>query len=311
MNNNQNDEDRCQYCNVIMSRDLLRDHIMCHEIENEEKNLQNNINLNPNLNQNQNNQNYRNSNYGRSRSQIQPDPPRYLNPNNNLDSNNNNNNNNGSINNQGNYNPINGENLNQNRNNNVNGISLLGNIVGSFTGLGNIGTDIMNITSSLSNIMSSVNGYQQNSNINRSRSINNIFWPFIVAPPVTNQRPNVVNIPPIVVGERGHVLNINRNRPNLNRLNNNNGNHNHNHINGDELNRIMELLPSSVLNEKKEGNNNECVICLEEYDRGESITTLPCLHLFHTDCIRSWLKSNNNCPVCKYEITLNSIMREH
>ena len=49
-------------------------------------------------------------------------------------------------------------------------------------------------------------------------SINNIFWPFIVAPPVNNQHPNVVNIPPIVVGERGHVLNINRNRPNLNRL---------------------------------------------------------------------------------------------
>ncbi len=296
MNNNQNDEDRCQYCNEMMARDLLRDHIMCHEIENEEKNLQNNINLNPNLNQNQNNQNYRNSNNVPSQNQIQPGRLGYLNPNNNLDSNNNNNNNNGS-----------------NRNNNVNNISLLGNLIGAFTGLGNIGTDVMNITSSLSNIMSSINGYQPNSNINRSRSINNIFWPFIVPPPVNNQRPNVVNIPPIVVGERGHALNINQNRHNLNGLNNNNRNHNHNHnhISGDELNRIMELLPSSVLNEKKEGNNNECVICLGEYDLGESITTLPCLHFFHTGCIRSWLESNNNCPVCKYEITLNSIMRDH
>ena len=84
-----------------------------------------------------------------------------------------------------------------------------------------------------------------------------------------------------------------------------------NNISSNELERIMEYLPSSVLREKKEGENTECVICLEVFDVGDSITTLPCVHLFHTDCIKSWLKSNNHCPICKFEITLNSIMRQN
>ena len=72
----------------------------------------------------------------------------------------------------------------------------------------------------------------------------------------------------------------------------------------------MELLPSTIINEKKEGENNNCIICLEEFDIGDSVTTLPCVHLFHTDCIKNWLKSQNHCPICKFEITLNSIRRE-
>ena len=340
MDNYQNDEDRCQYCNALMSRDLLRDHIICHEIENEDNNLQNdNINLNPNLNQNQNDQNYGYSNYGPSQNQIQPGPPRYIEPNNNLDYNNNYNNynnndlvnnshygpshehiqrgppmytdsnNNPNIynnnNNRGNYNPIVGGNLNQNPINNGNDDGILGrignSIVDAFTGLRNIGSEIMNVGS---NIIYGSNDNQPNYNYNRSRT-----GPVLVAPPVNSHHPNVIVMPPIVVGERGHVIDINQYRNNLNALNHNNGNNNR--INADELNRIMEYLPSSVVDEKKEGNNNECVICLGEYDPGESTTTLPCLHIFHTDCIRSWLESNNHCPVCKFEITLNSIMREH
>ncbi|KJX92867.1 hypothetical protein TI39_contig5817g00022 [Zymoseptoria brevis] len=42
----------------------------------------------------------------------------------------------------------------------------------------------------------------------------------------------------------------------------------------------------------------DCPICLE------SLTTafqLPChsLHVFHDECIRTWLKSHNSCPLCK------------
>ena len=112
--------------------------------------------------------------------------------------------------------------------------------------------------------------------------------------------------PPIIIGERGHVIDINQFRNSL--LNNINLNNN---INPDELNRIMEFLPSTVLQEKKEGINNECVICLSEYEAGDSITTLPCAHIFHTECIKSWLQSKNHCPVCKFEITLNSLMRQN
>ena len=77
-----------------------------------------------------------------------------------------------------------------------------------------------------------------------------------------------------------------------------------NQINIDE---IMNLLPSSVVNEKKEGENNNCIICLNDFDIGENITSLPCLHVFHTDCIKHWLQSNNHCPVCKLTITKESL----
>ena len=123
-------------------------------------------------------------------------------------------------------------------------------------------------------------------------------------PLITNNRnPQVIFLPPIIIGERGHVIDINNYRNNMNNRNNN--------INPNELNRIMELLPSTILNENKEGENNECVVCLSAFEAGDSITTLPCAHIFHTDCIKSWLESNNCCPICKFEITLNSIVREN
>ena len=114
-------------------------------------------------------------------------------------------------------------------------------------------------------------------------------------------------LPPIIVGERGHIIDINNYNNNL--INENDDNSNQ--LNENEFNQIMQYLPSTIVNEKKEGENKECVVCLAEFEIGESITTLPCLHVFHTECIKSWLKSKNHCPICKFEITLNSIMREN
>jgi len=54
-------------------------------------------------------------------------------------------------------------------------------------------------------------------------------------------------------------------------------------------------------NEKREGESN-CSICLSEYETGNEIKILPCLHKFHKDCIDSWLDAHNTCPVCKYKI---------
>eukprot|EP00038_Savillea_parva_P006173 m.162143 g.162143 ORF g.162143 m.162143 type:complete len:358 (-) comp12149_c0_seq1:83-1156(-) len=43
-----------------------------------------------------------------------------------------------------------------------------------------------------------------------------------------------------------------------------------------------------------------CCICLEQYSRGDTITTLPCNHFFHQGCIRPWLQEQQRvCPICK------------
>lgn len=46
--------------------------------------------------------------------------------------------------------------------------------------------------------------------------------------------------------------------------------------------------------------SNDCVICLESFITGESCQFLvPCNHLFHSYCIKHWLKDNVTCPVCR------------
>ena len=71
------------------------------------------------------------------------------------------------------------------------------------------------------------------------------------------------------------------------------------------IDNIMNLLPSSTITEKKEGNN--CIICLSDLEIGDKVTSLPCLHIFHTDCIKNWLQNKNHCPICKFEITEASL----
>ncbi|KAL9322154.1 hypothetical protein ACSQ67_010207 [Phaseolus vulgaris] len=45
---------------------------------------------------------------------------------------------------------------------------------------------------------------------------------------------------------------------------------------------------------------SSCVICLESFITGESCQILPpCNHLFHSYCIRHWLKDNASCPICR------------
>ena len=46
--------------------------------------------------------------------------------------------------------------------------------------------------------------------------------------------------------------------------------------------------------------NRGCSICLEQFNSGDVVRTLPCLHFFHTQCIDTWLRSQATCPVCKF-----------
>ena len=43
----------------------------------------------------------------------------------------------------------------------------------------------------------------------------------------------------------------------------------------------------------------ECPICQENFVVHEVVKKLPCDHLFHKDCISSWLKVNGTCPICR------------
>jgi len=74
--------------------------------------------------------------------------------------------------------------------------------------------------------------------------------------------------------------------------------------------RTRDVMPTFIW----EGKNNtstvgekseveaSCSICLSDYEVGNEIKILPCLHKFHGDCIDHWFVEHNTCPVCKTKV---------
>eukprot|EP00933_Yihiella_yeosuensis_P031734 TRINITY_DN2532_c0_g1_i1.p1 TRINITY_DN2532_c0_g1~~TRINITY_DN2532_c0_g1_i1.p1 ORF type:complete len:395 (+),score=115.47 TRINITY_DN2532_c0_g1_i1:98-1186(+) len=48
--------------------------------------------------------------------------------------------------------------------------------------------------------------------------------------------------------------------------------------------------------------NEHCVICRDSLFDGSKPKKLPCGHIFHIDCLRSWLVMQQVCPTCRAEI---------
>merc|ERR1712157_336838 len=38
-----------------------------------------------------------------------------------------------------------------------------------------------------------------------------------------------------------------------------------------------------------------CYICLESFAQGDTVSTLPCKHLFHRPCLEAWLQRRQSC----------------
>ena len=42
----------------------------------------------------------------------------------------------------------------------------------------------------------------------------------------------------------------------------------------------------------------QCQICLGDYEEGDQVRALPCMHAFHAPCAESWLRVRLHCPNC-------------
>lgn len=45
-----------------------------------------------------------------------------------------------------------------------------------------------------------------------------------------------------------------------------------------------------------------CCVCMENFQKGETVKTMPCSHVYHAHCIDKWLAVKNCCPVDKKRI---------
>ncbi|XP_032557043.1 E3 ubiquitin-protein ligase AMFR isoform X2 [Chiroxiphia lanceolata] len=58
-------------------------------------------------------------------------------------------------------------------------------------------------------------------------------------------------------------------------------------------------------------NNDDCAIC---WDSMQSARKLPCGHLFHNSCLRSWLEQDTSCPTCRMSLNITDshhVREEH
>uniref|UniRef100_A0A8D2ITK2 E3 ubiquitin-protein ligase AMFR n=1 Tax=Varanus komodoensis TaxID=61221 RepID=A0A8D2ITK2_VARKO len=53
-------------------------------------------------------------------------------------------------------------------------------------------------------------------------------------------------------------------------------------------------------------NNDDCAIC---WDSMQAARKLPCGHLFHNSCLRSWLEQDTSCPTCRMSLNITDTHR--
>ncbi|GMI68696.1 hypothetical protein HRI_000538900 [Hibiscus trionum] len=70
----------------------------------------------------------------------------------------------------------------------------------------------------------------------------------------------------------------------------------------------------TVFKYRKDGGfieGTECSVCLNEFQEDESLRLLPkCTHGFHLPCIDTWLRSHQNCPLCRAPVVSDAMVAQ-
>ncbi|XP_078091216.1 RING finger protein 11a isoform X1 [Mustelus asterias] len=64
---------------------------------------------------------------------------------------------------------------------------------------------------------------------------------------------------------------------------------------------LIQHLPKGSFDLGKDSQNKkikECVICMMDFAYGDPIRFLPCMHIYHMECIDEWLMRSFTCPSC-------------
>lgn len=67
------------------------------------------------------------------------------------------------------------------------------------------------------------------------------------------------------------------------------------------IHAMNNLYPLATEQELLDGDNT-CIICREEMTLESAPKKLPCNHIFHPNCLRSWFQRQQTCPTCRTDV---------
>lgn len=78
--------------------------------------------------------------------------------------------------------------------------------------------------------------------------------------------------------------------------------------------KSVSTLSTNVEDSKERSNSNgTCSVCLEDFKEGDRVRRIArkdCGHLFHSSCIRRWLRRRNKCPLCVRTVVTKRMREE-
>ena len=67
--------------------------------------------------------------------------------------------------------------------------------------------------------------------------------------------------------------------------------------------KIAKLPRDVITSAAQAAREGKCSVCRLEYEKGDTLMTLPCGHKFHEDCVTQWLQNySKKCPYCKEDV---------
>jgi E3 ubiquitin-protein ligase synoviolin len=68
------------------------------------------------------------------------------------------------------------------------------------------------------------------------------------------------------------------------------------------ISNLNNLYPDITAEQLSNYSDTICIICREEMTAEHQIKKLPCDHIFHKNCLRSWFQRQQTCPTCRTSI---------